>query len=196
MKEIAERELIRKLIHLATIVIPLSYKYIFNYRKEEILVLGGFLLLFALLVEYLRHRVKWVSQNFYNIFGSLLREEENRRITGATDLLISGLLSISMFPGEIAFLTMIFLIAGDAAASVVGKSVGKRFWRGSTKSLEGSIAIFVISFLVAIFATNLLPYALVGALLATLAELSAIPLNDNLKIPLISGIGLYLVQIF
>jgi phytol kinase len=102
---------------------------------------------------------------------------------------------------------------GDAMAAVVGKRVGRRRYTvaGSTRTVEGSIAMFVVS-AVAIFLTVLLVpgsvfgpltppvgagvallAALVAALLATLAEAASPAGTDNLSVPLVAAAAVFAV---
>ncbi len=181
-------------MHLSAVIIPLGYMYYFNLKSDAMILILLILLFIAFLVELLRLNHSYSSQTFHRFLGHYLRNHEHTFLTGATYLLISCLLSILILPGEMAYLTMMFLIVGDASATIIGILHGKRFWKGSRKSLEGSLAIFIVSFSIALFYSNFLIFALIGALMATLAELSTIPINDNLKIPLFSGLGMYLVM--
>jgi len=64
---------------------------------------------------------------------------------------------------------------------------------GGKKSIEGSLACFVSCLLVGLLILNPL-MAISGALAATFAEGYLIKVNDNLSIPIISGIILTLVS--
>ena len=82
----------------------------------------------------------------------MLREEEkNGQVTGATWLLISFIITISIFSKDIAFPAMIFLTVGDSSAAVIGKllPVGQI----GSKHISGSIAGFLVSFM-AVFYLN------------------------------------------
>ena len=85
-----------------------------------------------------------------------------------------------------------FLILGDTAAAVVGKAIGRTPVFG--KTLEGSIACFVVCVLVG-WAIPDLSWArtIAGAAMATLFELLPVPLDDNLRIPLASGFAMTLL---
>jgi phytol kinase len=81
---------------------------------------------------------------------------------------------------------------GDAAASIVGQRWGRHRYRiaGATKSWEGSLAFFIVSFVAIYLGTRLLsPHpsiwlpSLGAALLATLAEAPAGHGLDNLTVP-------------
>lgn len=191
MKVLITEELVRKLIHLSTIIIPISYRYLFDYNREVALFYVVPLLFFAVIIELIRLKNKRANKLFIRFFGVYIRKQEECGLTGATYLLISCIASIILLQASLAFNVMCFLIIGDALASLVGRHFGKRFWKNSEKSLEGSLAFFIGTFLFALIDLKLLPLALIGSLLATIAELSAFPINDNLKIPLLSGAGMF-----
>ncbi len=195
VKDKHKKEVLRKLIHISSIILPLMYRFVFlNNRKLTFLFLVPLAFLF-LIIEIIRLHNKTFQKIFINIFGVLLRKYEINNFTGATYLITSSIVCIAVFPADIAFLSISFLAIGDTLASVVGLTFGKRRFLGSPKSLEGSIACFAGTLLFAIFFIN--PWvALAGAFTATLAEFSHIPLNDNIQIPVISGIVMSIVSIF
>jgi diacylglycerol kinase (CTP) len=86
-------------------------------------------------------------------------------------------------------------VLGDLFAAIVGISFGRI--RIGKKSLEGTVAMFVTCYLVALplfWHAHFAEYvALVGALTACLVELWGIAnLDDNLTIPLSSAIALHI----
>ncbi|MBN1949125.1 MAG: phosphatidate cytidylyltransferase [Candidatus Cloacimonetes bacterium] len=151
--------------------------------------------LLMLVIEMMRMECKPCNRLFRKLFGPVLRQQEEVSFTGATYLLISSVVCIGLFPAEIAFVCLAFLAVGDTFAAVIGVSFGKRKLAGGRKSVEGSLACFVVTFLFALFWLYPL-VALTGAILATLAEMSGLPLDDNLKIPIVSGLGMSLINIF
>jgi dolichol kinase len=131
--------------------------------------------------------------------GWLLRKSEYRGITGAGYYLLGSFLAVLLFSPTIAIAGMLFLIFGDFAAALVGTAIGKiRLF--AKKSLEGSLACFVICLGVGLLLFwKVKPdwsigvrLALSGAIAATLAELLPLKINDNLTIPLLSGLALLL----
>ena len=84
---------------------------------------------------------------------------------------------------------------GDTVAAIIGKSQGKRQFLKTPKSLEGSLACFVATFSFAIFFIHPI-IAFFGAITATIAEAAEIPLDDNIKIPIMSGIIMQLLWSF
>jgi dolichol kinase len=76
----------------------------------------------------------------------------------------------------------------------VGKTWGRTHLFGSRKTLEGSLAFFVVSFLFAWLVTQMpLPVALIGAFVGMLFEFLPLPLDDNFAIPLSAGFAMKLL---
>ena len=93
---------------------------------------------------------------------------------------------------------------GDALAAVLGRRYGQRKYSvlGSTRSVEGSLAMFLFSWLATFLALLFLPplgwqvsvlYSLALAAFATLVEAFSPWHIDNLTVPLLSAALLYLI---
>jgi phytol kinase len=101
---------------------------------------------------------------------------------------------------------------GDALAAILGRRYGQRKYTvlGSTRSVEGSLAMFLFSWLSTFLALLLLPplggvlslskgwqtslfYSLVVAVFATLIEALSPWHVDNLTVPLLSAVLFYLI---
>ena len=99
--------------------------------------------------------------------------------------------------------SILFLVLGDMTAAIMGVSFGGdsfgklKLGRAGKKSLEGSLAMFCVCFVVgtAIFGPiRLREYPVFfGALTATLTELyEPFNINDNLTIPVFSSLAMQL----
>lgn len=96
---------------------------------------------------------------------------------------------------------ILVLALGDAAAAVIGRRYGRRHYRvgGSTRSLEGSLAMAAFSVLALWIAVRVFPSpvgmgALLGvALLATVLEAVSVRGFDNLLVPGGTAVALYLL---
>ncbi len=178
-------EIKRKIVHLATLIVPLGYAL--TSEETVILFLVPFFLA-LLLADLLRHFHPGMASLFRKyFFGRVLREEEKPAFMGATYFIFSTILTILLFPQSIAIASILILIVSDTAAALIGKGMGRVKIFGK-KTLEGSMAFLITSLLIVWTYPHLgrLPGSL-AALGATLIELLPIKLNDNLSIPLVAG---------
>lgn len=196
MRLSALNEIIRKIIHFSTIIIPLCYRYLFLYNRKQMLLYLGPIAILSILIDLMRLENDRIDKIFKNIFGILLRGKEQTGFTSATYLLVGAVVCIAFFPATIAFAALFFVVLGDLLAAITGSLFAKRTYRNSHKSLEGSIACFTGTLLLGIIIFNSLPLALVGAILTTIAETLIVIVDDNVSIPLISGLGMSLLGIF
>ncbi|MDH5509879.1 MAG: hypothetical protein OEZ32_05925, partial [Nitrospinota bacterium] len=114
---------------------------------------------------------------------------ETAQVTSSSYILIASSLVILFLDREIACASLFFIALGDPAAALGGKFFGSiRFANG--KSLEGTVAMFVVCLWVGLTITSSEDIALVGALAAALAELYAFGLDDNLAVPIFSGLAM------
>ena len=177
-------EIRRKMVHLATVIIPIGYA-LTSQETVLLFVLPFFLGLLS--VDLLRHFEPGIASLFKRFFfGRVLREEEKPTLMGSTYFLFSTLLTILLFPKSIAIASLLILIISDTAAALVGKGIGRIPLFG--KTLEGSMAFFLTSLLIVWLYPNLNRFSgTLAALGGTLIELIPIRLNDNFSIPLVTG---------
>ena len=177
-------EIKRKIVHLATLVVPVGYAL--TSENTVILFLVPFFLA-LLLVDLIRHFHPGMASLFRKyFFGRVLREEEGPTFMGSTYFIFSTILTILLFPKPIAITSILILILSDTAAALVGKCVGRI--RIFEKTLEGSIAFFLTSLLIVWIYPSLNRFSgSLAALGATMIEIIPIELNDNLSIPLVAG---------
>jgi dolichol kinase len=178
-------EIRRKAIHLSFILVPLIYLY--DLLPRGFIVRGLLLAVLASIVfELMRLHDARVRYFVSRMFRDLVRRHEQKQLLGSTYLLIAAVLTIELFDKPIAVSALGALVLGDTAAALVGRTLGRVRVLG--KTLEGSIACFVVSFLFAWGVVGMEAWlAACGALTATLFELLPVPLDDNFRIPLSAG---------
>ncbi len=179
----------RKGLHFLSFLIP-----VFIYLTPPAVYQPVTLLLFliAVGVETLRNTTDWGHALFQRLFGSMLKgaERQRLRITGATYLLFSTFLLAHLFIKPIVVVSLLFLSVGDAVAGVVGRRWGRHKLIGN-KTLEGSLAMLLSCWLIVWFVKEIpIAVKIIAGLGATVLEALEIPVDDNLLIPL--GTGLFL----
>ena len=191
MNSLPRNEIYRKTIHLFASVIPLAYYMVIPDQWLAILIMLAFSVL-SITIEICRNRLPKFKIIFNYYFHYFLRDHESKgEITGATWLLIGSCITIVLFPKEIAVPALLFLTVGDTFAAIVGITFPMGRIKG--KTISGSLSGFVLSLSVILpvmHDTN--PDVLIlGGFTAMLIELLPIPVDDNLTIPLFSGLVLH-----
>ena len=192
-------EFIRKSIHLCSLSIPTVYYFIPQSLTLQLLV-PIFLAFF--IVDLARYYFEPVRPWFYRWFGWLLRKHEadhvTKRLTGATNILLSAIICVLLFPKIITVNAFAIIIISDITSALYGRRYGKR--RFLQKSLEGTLAFFVSAALVVFIAPKIeglpLEFAigLIAAAVGAVEEAASIKIDDNISVPLSIGVtmwGLY-----
>ncbi|HUI09269.1 MAG TPA: dolichol kinase [Bacteroidota bacterium] len=193
-------EVIRKLIHLLSLLIPVVYYFVTKATALAILI--PLTLAFGL-SDIARLFVPAFGIFYNGLFGFLLRSHEQngrgRRLNGATYVLLAATLAVLLFPKVIALTAIAILIVSDTSAALIGRRFGRH--RFMSKSLEGASA-FLVSGLVVVALAPKVDYSATeyligaaGALLGAVVEASAIGLDDNLSIPLTVGGVMWLLYV-
>lgn len=183
-----KRELQRKSIHLGMIVIPV-WVYIAppNWALLGLIIATSATVVLDLL-RLTDHRLR---RFFLRLFRSLIRSHEEEHLLGSTYFMIAALLSVLAFDDTIAIAALTFLILGDTVAAVVGKRYGKPMYWG--KSPQGSMACFVCCLVIGAALLDNQWVIFAGALAATVAEALPVPMDDNMRVPIVSGLVMQIV---
>ena len=106
---------------------------------------------------------------------------------------IGILITLLLFPAPVNSAAIAIFTLGDSTAALFGGLISKKplpFNKG--KTVEGSLAGFFFAFLAgAVFVSPAL--ALVGAVVAMIVETLPLPVNDNITIPLCTGLALLFI---
>ena len=146
-------------------------------------------------------RLFWDSN--CRLLGPFLRKEEEHKLTGTFLFLIGSLCAATVYPRVISILGVLYLAFGDPAASIVGGQLELPYCRlSSGKSIHGTLAAVAVctwitysSLHLSINEPNLHQDALfwitiIGGLVGGISELIPLGVDDNISIPIISGLVL------
>ncbi len=184
------KELRRKTFHLMGLLIPVIYffgiKYVDGFDQKIASWIMGSITTIYWILELFRHFSPKFRAFFQSIFSTILRQKESNRFTGMGFYLLGNTLVICLFPPLIGLTAMLYLILGDLCAALVGISFGKIKISGH-KSLEGTLAMFTVCFIITIIMFWRIPFfeyvAFAGSAAACLIELAEFGgLDDNLTI--------------
>ncbi len=183
-------EVKRKLVHLATLVIPVGYGLT---SRETVLTFLIPLSLGLLGVDLLRRYHSGLASLFRRFFiGRVLREKEEHTLIGSTYFLLSSCLTLLLFPKTIAIVSLLILILSDTCAALVGKGIGRHSI--FQKTIEGSLAFLVSALLIVWMYPGVNRFAgSLAAAGATVIELLPTRVDDNFTIPLTAGTIMFFV---
>tara|TARA_A100001035_G_C27693833_1_gene459097 strand:- start:417 stop:1007 length:591 start_codon:yes stop_codon:yes gene_type:complete len=195
MKQIEVKEFSRKIIHLLNMVVPLIHVYLIKDRMD-MLVFLSLMLIFCFFIEVFRTQYFLINKFFKKYLHFMMRDPEKKgEITGATWVFAGSLFTIILIPKPFCIIALFFLAVGDTFAALVGMNYP--FIKIGRKTLSGSIACFVTCCIVGLlFSFSLNTTTIIfGAFITTLTELSSVKINDNLTIPIFSGLSMYFFNI-
>lgn len=184
-------ELLRQIIHISSFLVALVSKYL----------LGIYIvvpLIFAVTMLYIVSEFARIQGAKFPIVSTItwkaVRKPELYEFATAPIFFALGImLSLVLFPAPANYAAVVILTFGDGFATIFGKKFGKTvvpFNKG--KRLEGSLFGFAFAFLGALIFLNPMK-ALIGATVGMLIEVLPLPINDNLTIPLVTGLALTLI---
>jgi dolichol kinase len=219
LRKLSFNEISRKLLHCLALLIPFGILHgpsFFNVPQSTICVVIATISLFCLVVEYLRFRNSGLGSLFHRLFGWMLRDGEQRKVTGATHLMtgafICSLIALeSQSTAGAAFIGLTLFILGDASAAIIGKALGRT--RIGQKTFEGALGCFVICSLLCGFVSPgiptfidawggelALPQILLLATVVTLLELfplrlGRLTMNDNFHGPVLATLSALIIRL-
>jgi dolichol kinase len=182
---------VRNLFHAAMGILAVSLYHFILTRAQALWILGAIFTFFGLLEVTRRFSVRWNDFLVDHVFGLISRPSERYRVNSSSLYVMALLIITAFFPKLAVEASILILGIGDPIASIFGRRFGrKKLFRD--KSYAGSIAFlvagFVVSFSLLFFSGVALGYALLSALVMSLAgavtELLSSRIDDNFSIPL------------
>ncbi len=183
----------RKLYHVVSAsIIPTIYM-LEIFDRDLIIVWVAAVTVAWLAFDFARLYVRPINELFSSLFSFLMKEKEIDQLTGMSYVLIGSTIALLLFPPMVAVASLYFMSIGDPAASIIGKAIG-RFKVNGGRTVEGSVAMFVACLFV-LFFLDLNFRAAFGALAAVLAEQFSGSIDDNLTVPVISGVVMIILGV-
>ncbi|HPI39305.1 MAG TPA: hypothetical protein PLJ21_00775 [Pseudobdellovibrionaceae bacterium] len=202
MKTRSDMHYLRKIWHMgAVFLLFILYRLIPETMTPYFF---GVLAFIAVAIDALRLRSPLMNDLVMAIFKPLMRASEVKGYAGTTFLLTGVFIIVLAFPKVVVSLTLLFLAFGDPIASFIGIRYGKDKIFGH-KSIQGFIAAFVVCLLITlsyfyvreIMSNRLFVVSLISGMIGALAELIPISkIDDNLSLPILSSLGLFIVFFF
>ncbi len=186
----------RKIWHISGVVLIFLLFQILPTNFSKFLVVLGAILFVSM--DILRKNNKNVNTFFIYYFKPIMRQNEINHLAGTTYLFLGVMILVLFFNPLVVSLSLLFLAFADPFASYFGIRFGRDKIYGD-KTIQGFFAAFLIcaglTILYLIYHDLLLDRVILVAVLAgiigALAELVPIAkLDDNLTIPIVSGLGL------
>jgi dolichol kinase len=184
--------LLRKLIHLAMAVVPAVGWWV---SYEWALVLAGLLVVVSVAIEASRRWWPWVNRLLWRLLPTVFRDWEDQGVLGSTWFVVGMMPTLLLFGMDAGGTAVLCLAWGDPAAEFLGQHWGRA---GQGKTLVGSLGCLgacLLAGVVGVGLGDLNPWAaLGGAVVATLVERWPPPPDDNVWIPILSGLTVALIQ--
>lgn len=184
-------EIKRKIFHLGGLV------YLAFYLQLGYPTILHWMLPWSILfvtVETARLKSKAVRDFLQSIFAPIIRAKEARTYTGACYTTLGALSAFALFGDkpQVVNAAIAYMTIGDAVSAVAGKAWGRHPYKvlGQLRSWEGSAAGFIAALVCGWVIGLPMPALLFGALAFSAADAVPLPPNDNLWIPIVTGLTL------
>ena len=192
-------ELYRQSFHLVFGILVLLFLYFVS--EENVLITLFILFLVSVLFSIISMKVRIPIISFF--LEKMGREKKLEQFPGKGFIFfIAGcLLTIKLFPNDIALASIVVLTFGDSISTLAG-FLGLKYRTSPFsryKSIYGTIIGMIVSFLIALIFVEPL-YAMVAAVFGMFVEALSIKLgeteaDDNLIVPLAAGTACYLLRL-
>ncbi len=184
---VSRNDIVREAIHASSFFVTFAAVNLGIYSVTILLILITAIYTLSELARIQRKNIPLVSQV---TLRAATTSEHYEFTTTPIFFALGIILSLLVFPTPANYAAIAILSLGDSAASIFGRFLGQiPIPLNKGKHLEGSIVGFIFASLGAAFFLPL-PLALIGATIGIIVESFPLPINDNLSIPLVSGVFL------
>jgi dolichol kinase/phosphoserine phosphatase len=186
----SRNDVFRELIHASGFFVPVVVLYVGAPAVAASIVV---VLIFYAASEYLRTEGKKMPLINFITKQAASQNELYQLVLAPVYFALGILFTLLLFPTPVSTAAIAIFALGDSTASLFGRCLARTpLPLNKDKSLEGSAAGFFFAFLAgSVFISPLV--ALVGAAVAMFIEYLPLPINDNLLMPLFTGLTLILL---
>jgi phytol kinase len=189
---LAGRELLRESIHISGFLVAFFTMYLGLSQLWVVFVIS--MVTLAYIVSELS-RILGVNIPIASTitWKAAIKPEIHEFVTAPIFFAAGIMLALLLFPAPISYASIAIFTFGDGFATIFGKAIGRHaipYNKG--KKIEGTVFGFVFAFLGALVFVNPLAAA-VGAATAMIVETLPAPINDNLTLPLLAGLAMFLL---
>jgi len=192
-QSVSKRDIIRETIHMCGFLVPVvsAYLTLSRFLVAFIVFIVTWLYITSELARMLGFNFPVTSTITWN---AAITPEMYEFVTPPIFFAVGIMLALIMFPVSVGYASIAIFTLGDSLATLFGKRFGRQvFPYNKGKKIEGSFFGFLFAWLGAsLFVVDPLK-ALAGAAVGMLVETLPTPVNDNLTIPLISGLTLLII---
>lgn len=202
-----KKEVIRKSIHLLSIIFLVAYVLVSKEVNHKVALLFlSFMLIILFELEYARVEVG-AKIPFLKKLWEYRRDKEKNHMGAEIYFLLGSIICLAIFDLRIAAAAMLMVTFGDLAAALVGTKFGKtplpyikgKAWEGLLAELAVDLAIGIIVLREPVngrmwWDSSWLPAGdpmwliiVVMAVSATVVETAVKKLDDNLLVPVVAG---------
>ena len=185
---------IREAIHVSSFLVPFVCMYLLNRYIVALLIL---LMAAAYLVSEVERMFGKNLPLFTSVTMLAARKSEYQEFVASPLFFALGIaLPLVVFPEPIGYVSITILTLGDGVASIFGQKFGNvQIPFNKPKYLEGTVSGFLFAFCGSLLFIH--PFgAVTASAVGMLVESLPLPLNDNLTIPMVSGLALIVCSFF
>ena len=192
-RSLSKRDVIRETIHISGFLVAFVSMYLALNQFVVAFIIFLFTLLYVMseLARMLGYSLPVTATITWN---AALSSEIYEFVTAPIFFALGITLTLLIFPAPVSYGAIAVFTLGDGFATLFGKTLGEHvFPYNRGKNVEGTVFGFVFACLGAWFFVSNPLRALIGAAVGMFVETLPTPVNDNLTIPLFSGLILLLI---
>ena len=189
---LTERDLLRENIHIAGFLVAWFTMYL---RLNEFWV--AFVISMVTLTYIISELSRMLGVDIPIVstvtWKAALQPEIHEFVTAPIFFAFGIMLALLLLPAPISYASIAVFAYGDGFATIFGKTFGRHtFPYNKGKRIEGTVFGFVFALFGALVFVDPLR-AVVGAATAMIVETLPAPINDNLTMPLLAGLAMFLL---